>query len=802
MPQATQYELELSDEPLFIAPDYFDTGNESTVLIEGLFPGTFYYYRVRAIQNGAFSDYSNVVTVLTLPDAPEAQAPSSVNSNSFVANWTTSAIATLYYLDVSTENSFNTFVLEGISTAQNNFLVTELTPGQVYFYRVRAENASGLSDYSNVRSVLLPSTSSNIPAAPSALSALAITSTSIRLSWRDNANIETGFEISRSLTLVGGYQSIAILEPNTGNTTTVVYIDEGLSEGITYYYRVRTLGEEGNSLFSSPVSATTPADVPNAPGNLQGFALSDTEVYLTWEDNSDDETGFAIFRSTVLLPNAFEEVGTVGPDLTEFFDNSVQADILYYYVVFALKAGVSSEPSNLIGVFTAPVPSPPRNLAASLVESYAVEISWNDESDNENGFGVEISEIGTGNIFVFLIDTPADVNTLRVDEALWSVEPNQRYQFRVFAYNSFGFSAYSNVLTVITVIDPTVELPEPPSNMVAEPVSTQEVALRWRDNDDNETSFSIERSPAVLSGNGDTVLGSFVEIDRVLAGTTNYNDLTVEGNTLYAYRVRALNGGGRSLPSDTALVVTVCNIVSVIETDIDGNGAIACGSKQIRLDLQTNVTEGAFQWFKNDELIVNANLPALNVDQTGEYYCLIFAGDCQKTSDIKSVIIEPAFSVNVQLVDGRLFASITGATQYQWYFNNEPIAGATGETWLPTLPGIYYVVVTNENCSATSPPYAYQVDITALSPENPLSSVLFYPNPVQDKLHLYWEYAPTGNYQIRLHNALGHTIRLGEGRKTGSTLAVSLNLTTLPPGLYLLELEWEQYQIQRRILKQ
>ncbi|NJL11834.1 MAG: T9SS type A sorting domain-containing protein [Microscillaceae bacterium] len=199
---------------------------------------------------------------------------------------------------------------------------------------------------------------------------------------------------------------------------------------------------------------------------------------------------------------------------------------------------------------------------------------------------------------------------------------------------------------------------------------------------------------------------------------------------------------------------------------------------------------------------MNANLPALNVNQTGEYYCLIFAGDCQESSDIKSVIIEPAFSVDVQLVDGRLFASITGATQYQWYFNTEPIAGATGETWLPSLPGIYYVVVTNENCSATSPPFAYQVNVTALNPENPLASISIFPNPVLDALHFYWEYASPGNYQIRLRNALGQTFYFYEGQKTGAILNLSLPLAFLPSGLYILELNWAQYQIQKRILKQ
>jgi uncharacterized protein (TIGR02145 family) len=92
-----------------------------------------------------------------LPGAFTATAASNIASTSFSANWTASAGATTYYLDVSTVSTFATFV-----TGYNNLNVgdvttysvnTNLTCNTTYYYRLRANNSCGTSSNSNTITV-------------------------------------------------------------------------------------------------------------------------------------------------------------------------------------------------------------------------------------------------------------------------------------------------------------------------------------------------------------------------------------------------------------------------------------------------------------------------------------------------------------------------------------------------------------------------------------------------------------------------------------------------------------------------
>src|SRR6185312_348466 len=78
-------------------------------------------------------------------------------------------------------------------TAFNN---TGLTASTSYSYRVRATNLGGDSAYSNTASATTQATQT-VPAAPSNLTATAVSTSQINLSWSDNSNNETGFKIER-----------------------------------------------------------------------------------------------------------------------------------------------------------------------------------------------------------------------------------------------------------------------------------------------------------------------------------------------------------------------------------------------------------------------------------------------------------------------------------------------------------------------------------------------------------------------------------------------------------------------------
>jgi uncharacterized protein (TIGR02145 family) len=105
-------------------------------------------------------------TGCTAPSAPTANAPTGISQTSFVANWSSVAGATGYYLDVATDAGFTSFV-----TGYNNlnvgnvttYNVTGLTCGTTYYYRIRAYNSCGTSANS---SVITLTTNACIPSTP------------------------------------------------------------------------------------------------------------------------------------------------------------------------------------------------------------------------------------------------------------------------------------------------------------------------------------------------------------------------------------------------------------------------------------------------------------------------------------------------------------------------------------------------------------------------------------------------------------------------------------------------------------
>ncbi len=90
------------------------------------------------------------------PAAPRALRATNVTTSSFTANWNSVSGATGYRLDVSTSNSFTTYVSGyqnfnvGNTTSYN---VVGLSAKTTYYYRLRAYNGSGTSPNSNVISV-------------------------------------------------------------------------------------------------------------------------------------------------------------------------------------------------------------------------------------------------------------------------------------------------------------------------------------------------------------------------------------------------------------------------------------------------------------------------------------------------------------------------------------------------------------------------------------------------------------------------------------------------------------------------
>ncbi len=174
------------------------------------------------------------------------------------------------------------------------------------------------------------------PNAPSNTNAVAVSDSRIDVSWQDNSPNETGFEVHRS---TGGPNGTFTLAATTTGSVTGRG-DTGLNPSMQYCYKVRAFkkadGHTSYSNFSNTACATTlPPPAPNAPSNTNAVAASDSRIDVSWQDNSTNETGFEVHRSTNGPNGAFTLIATTTAGVTSRADAGLNPSTQYCYQVRA-----------------------------------------------------------------------------------------------------------------------------------------------------------------------------------------------------------------------------------------------------------------------------------------------------------------------------------------------------------------------------------------------------------------------------------------------------------------------------------
>jgi hypothetical protein len=276
-----------------------------------------------------------------------------------------------------------------------------------------------------------------------------------------------------------------------------------------------------------------------APANLAGQAVSTTEISLTWEDRSSNETGIEVERKTG-SGGTWSLISTLAADATSFNDPGRTPGTVYVFRVRAVNASGASAYSNEASVTTSggsQIPSPPSNLAATAVTSTSVTLGWTDGSSNENGFSIEGN---TGGSWTQIGWVPDNVTAFTHN----GLNPNTSYSYRVLAFNGAGNSATTNQVSVTT--PQLIQIPGAPSNLAATAVISTSVTLGWMDGSSNENGFSIERN----------IAGSWTQIGWVPDNVTTFSNSGLDPGTSYSYRVLAFNGAGNSATTNQVTVTT------------------------------------------------------------------------------------------------------------------------------------------------------------------------------------------------------------------------------------------------------
>jgi titin len=575
---ATQVRVSYSTNEMFYSSLGAFNLPVSYVTVSSLTPNTQYWFKIAAKRDSNESNYSNFATAKTLPVGTPPYKPSGFGGVALSCNK-----VDLTWIDGSNnEDGFKIERKEGVgayseigNTLANatSYSDTTILLGKTYYYRVRAYNSYGNSDYTVEINITIPACGSDIYSTGMITVGGTMTcdldlgkemgslDPPIDFFWNQVTSVERYIEpkngamfhvvesvdfdsITHSSLKTYSYSSDKINGSNdSSNQMPVGTVIAAITDGGRYSkFKIEVYGYDLVIKF-----VTYKENSPNAPSNLTATATSCTNVNLAWTDNADNETGFKIERKE--SGGTYTEIATVTANTTTYSDTTAVAQKAYYYRVIAYNSFGNSSYTNEANVTTpacGSAPNKPTNLTASANSPIGINITWTDNSDNEDGFKMERKELG---------GTYTEIKTLAVNVTSYSdtgLNPDTTYYYRIRAYNSFGHSDYSNEANTTT--KPAGTAPSKPSNLTGIANSTSEISLTWTDNSGNEDGFKLERK---AEG------GSYTEIKTLSSNATSFTDSSVSPDKTYTYRVRSFNSIGYSDYSNEVSVKTPSEVETI-----------------------------------------------------------------------------------------------------------------------------------------------------------------------------------------------------------------------------------------------
>jgi hypothetical protein len=175
------------------------------------------------------------------------------------------------------------------------------------------------------------------------------------------------------------------------------------------------------------------------------------------------------------------------------------------------------------------VPDAPGDFTAEVVDPFAVDLSWTDLADNEEGFHIE-RRLGAEESWSVLGSLDPDAVGYRDTGTL----PATDYAYRLRACNEHGCSEPWIETSASTPDVP----PAAPTELAAAATGSTEVAVTWADGSSNELRFDIERRVGTD--------GPFVAVVSLGPNAVAWSDTGLATGTAYGYRVRACNAVGCS----------------------------------------------------------------------------------------------------------------------------------------------------------------------------------------------------------------------------------------------------------------
>ncbi|HEY4061616.1 MAG TPA: fibronectin type III domain-containing protein [Puia sp.] len=618
-----------------------------------LSPNVTYYYAIRAVNTSGAAPLSNESSTTTAsdktpPTAPVGLAVISSSNTSVTLSWT----AATDNVNVDHYAVYRNGTLVNVTT-NLNFIVNALTTGQLYTFYVKAVDGSGnystqsnqvsapalfnglTYNYYNTATSLgvLPDFTTMTPATTGTMPNVSISgapaTTNFAYTWTGFINIPVsgtyffattsddgsalwfnksapgsistatvnndGAHASQTITSAG-----LVLTPGV-YPITIAYFQAGGGFNMSISWACKALfGNTTQVAIDNKYFAAnyTPAGTaPVAPTLVTATATSYNKVTVSWKDNSTNETGFEVYRTTA-ASGTYQIVGTTGAGATSFKDSALSPSTLYYYKVQAINQyGVSGfDPASTGGInwnlyqgswanlpiFTTltPVssgimsnvsltPAAPLTSNFGMLFSGSINIptagkyTFYTSSDDASDLyidGYNTAHLVVNNDFQQGNTERSGTITLTKGSHLFYVSYDQGGGDFVLTTSWAGpgitksiipDSVFANKSSSTTTLA-LPAAPVAPSSVAGTALSTSKIRLTWQDTSSTVTSFTLYRS-----------LGDSLHFNTLAAGLApgvfQYTDSSLFGRTTYYYKLTATSAGGTSAYSAAKGIVTLDN---------------------------------------------------------------------------------------------------------------------------------------------------------------------------------------------------------------------------------------------------
>ena len=149
-----KYFIQVSIDPTFVNVATIDSTSDTLKTISGLLKGKLYYWRVQvksAAGSGPWSNVGHFSTAVPLPAAPEliSVSPYPNRPSWFTFTWRAPLYADEYYIQTATDSAF-VQIFKATTAPDTSIILTNFVLGEIYYWRVRANNIAGYGPWSEV----------------------------------------------------------------------------------------------------------------------------------------------------------------------------------------------------------------------------------------------------------------------------------------------------------------------------------------------------------------------------------------------------------------------------------------------------------------------------------------------------------------------------------------------------------------------------------------------------------------------------------------------------------------------------